>query len=50
MKSTFLANVHSGLEVDRWIAHNKYRLIRCIFKNKRAGDKNGAVIWYMEGK
>lgn len=42
MKRAFLERVWAGLEVDRWIAMNGYKLLRCRFNRK------GAVVLYRE--
>lgn len=41
MKRVFLEKIWSGIEVDRWIASNGYRLLRCRFNHK------GAVVLYI---
>lgn len=41
MKRTFLEGIFSGIEVDRWIANNSHRLLRCRFNRK------GAVVLYL---
>lgn len=41
MKRIFLEHIWSGLEVDRWIANNGHKLLRCRFNRK------GAVVLYL---
>lgn len=42
MKRAFLEGIRSGIEVDRWIALKRVRLLRCYFNRK------GAVVLYLD--